>query len=134
MENSFSFIREAFLSRLLPMFHEVQLAALRSLKPEDYPHAAAFAAVGALLAAVLLYAIGVWLRRLPARVSTEAQRAKIESVRSVAHSWLPWLLFLAPTPIGGMLTIAAGFFAIRRAIAAVAILAAEIAWRVSPLL
>ena len=129
-----SIITEAFVSRLLPVFHEVTLPAILNLHPTEYPLAAAVAGVGGVAAAALLYVIGVWLRRMPERVSTEAQRTKIESMRATARSWLPWLLILAPTPFGGVLVIASGFFAIRPVIAAIAIIAAEVAWRASPVM
>lgn len=129
-----SIITEAFVARLLPVFHEVTLPAILNLHPMEYPLAAAVAGVGGIAAAALLYVIGVWLRRMPERVSTEAQRTRIESLRATARSWLPWLLILAPTPFGGVLVMAAGFFAIRPLVAAIAIIAAEVAWRASPLM
>lgn len=134
MTDSITLLQEAFIARLLPMFKETTLTALRHFAPEKYPDAVWFAAAGALLASLLLYFIGVWLRRLPEKVSTEAQRARIEKMRVVAHEWLPWLLILSATPFGGVLIMAAGFFALRPFVAAAAIVAAEVLWRIAPLL
>lgn len=132
--NPFALIQEAFLARLLPLYDEVTLAAIGSLRPELYAQAAALAAIGALAASALLYAIGVWLRRMPKKISTEAQQARIETLRGVAQEWLPWLLILSASPVGGVLIIAAGFFAITPWKAALMLVAAEIAWRAAPLL
>jgi membrane protein YqaA with SNARE-associated domain len=129
-----SIITEAFVARLLPVFHEVTLPAILNLHPTEYPLAAAVAGVGGVAAAALLYLLGVWLRRMPERVSSDSQRARIEKMRAKAHEWLPWLLILAPTPIGGMLVVASGFFAIRPLVAAIAIIAAEVLWRASPVM
>lgn len=125
---------QAFLARLLPFFHEVSLNAIRHFKLEEYPPYAAIAAIGALLASVLLYAIGVWLRRMPEKVSTPLQQARIESMRKTAREWLPWLLVLAPTPIGGITIIAAAFFRLRPAMVGGIVIAAEILWRAMPYL
>ncbi len=125
---------EAFLSRLLPLWDEVTLGAIRSLRMEEYAQAAAIAGVGALLASVLLYGVGIWLRRLPKKVSTEAQQQRIETMREAALEWLPWLLVLSPTPIGGILIMAAGFFAVKPWKVAVMLVVAETAWRAAPLL
>lgn len=125
---------EAFLHRLLPLFHETTLTAIRSLRPDDYVMSAAVAGIGALAASALLYAMGIWLRRLPERISTESQRARIEILRLYANEWLVWLLILSPTPFGGILIISSGFFAISKVRAALAITAAELLWRLSPLL
>jgi membrane protein YqaA with SNARE-associated domain len=125
---------QAFLSRLLPLYHEVVLNATLHFHPEQYPCDAVVAGAGALLASALFYAVGVWLRRMPARVSTQAQQARIARMQQTAHGWLPWLLILSPTPVGGILIIAAGFFAIRPVVAGAAIVAGEVLWRVSPLL
>jgi membrane protein YqaA with SNARE-associated domain len=54
---------QAFTSRLLPIYSEVTLGAIRHFKFEEYPANAAIAAIGGLAAAAVLYAIGVWLRR-----------------------------------------------------------------------
>lgn len=124
---------ESFLHRLLPMQQEITLSAMHAFG-EPPPVAIAAAGVVALAASVILYLIGVWLRRLPKKISTEEQQARIEKLRAVAQEWLPWLLVLAPSPVGGMLIIAAGFFAIRPWMAALAVTAGEVAWRVSPLL
>ena len=125
---------QAFLARLLPVFHEVALSAVRHFKLEEYPANAAIAALGALLASALLYAIGVWLRRMPERVSTEAQRAKIENMRGVAREWLPWLLVLAPTPLGGVVILAAAFFRLNATMVAAIIFVTEIVFRAMPYL
>jgi membrane protein YqaA with SNARE-associated domain len=125
---------EGFKARLLPIFNETTLAALREFKPWDYPSAAIAAGIGAVVASAILYAIGIWLRRMPEKVSTPEQKIRIENLRKIAMEWLPWLLILSPTPIGGILIIAAGFFNIPRITAGLAILAAEILWRVTPLL
>lgn len=125
---------EAFLHRLLPYQHELALGALRSFNHAAYVQQLWLAGAGALVASALLYAVGIWLRRMPEKVSTDPQRARIEKIRIVATTWLPWLLILAPTPVGGILVMAAGFFAISPLRAGTMILAAEILWRVSPLL
>jgi membrane protein YqaA with SNARE-associated domain len=123
---------ESAIARLLPMQHEVTLPAMWSF---GEPPLAAFIAAGAggLLAGALLYGVGVWLRRMPKHVSTPEQLARIEKMRRGAHGLLSYLLILAPTPVGGMLTIAAGFFAVRPWLAALMLIAAEAAWRLSPL-
>ncbi|MES2985073.1 MAG: hypothetical protein V4735_07800 [Pseudomonadota bacterium] len=123
---------EAFLTRLVPIFHEVTLTALRNFDLVHYPLPAMVGAVGALSASLLLYLLGRWLRRWPERVSTDEQRARIEAMRAAAGSWLPWLLVLSPTPVGAIIIVAAGFFSIRPRVAAAAIIAAEIAWRTVP--
>lgn len=134
MADILTLFTEAFAARALPMFHEVQLAAIRNFQPQAYPQSAALAAMGALAASVLLYFIGRWLRRMPAKVSTEAQQARIQKMQSVAGEWLPWLLILSASPVGCVLIMAAGFFAIRPLVAGFAILAAELLWRLSPVL
>lgn len=125
---------DAFLHRLLPTHHELALNALKQFQPDQYPQAAIIAGAGALIASVILYTIGIWLRRLPQKISTAPQQERIEKLRAVAKEWLPWVLILSPTPVGGVLVIAAGFFNIRPWLAALAILAGEIAWRAAPLL
>lgn len=125
---------EAFLTRLLPLFNEVTLGAIRSFHPEHYALNAVVAASGALAASILLYLFGVWLRRMPDRVSTESQKARIQKMQPAAMNWLPWLLILSASPIGGALIMAAGFFRMRPAVAAAAIIAAEVLWRISPLI
>jgi membrane protein YqaA with SNARE-associated domain len=124
---------ESLVHRLLPMQPEITLPAMQAF---GQPPAIALvaAAAGALIASVALYGIGVWLRRMPKKISTEAQQARIEKLRAVAVEWLPWLLILAPSPVGGMLIIAAGFFAIRPWRVALAVMAGEAAWRLSPYL
>ncbi|PZP86061.1 MAG: hypothetical protein DI582_03960 [Azospirillum brasilense] len=134
MEMMVTYLREGFLARLLPAAKETTLQALQQFQPEAYVQASLFAALGALLASALLYAVGVWLRRVPKKVSTEAQQDRIEKLRGAAMHWLPWLLILSPTPVGGMLILAAGFFGLRPFVAALAILGGEILWRASPLL
>ncbi len=130
---SFDIFIQGFLARLLYQ-HELTITAIRQFQPERYPLAALAAGLGALLASAILYAIGIWLRRLPDKISTDEQKNRIALLRAVAVQWLPWLLILSPSPIGGILIISAGFFAIRPTIAALAITAAEVLWRVSPLL
>jgi membrane protein YqaA with SNARE-associated domain len=125
-------IIEGFVHRLLPFYEEVTLGAIRGFNEADYPQAAAAAGVGALLASLALYGIGIWLRRLPKKISTDAQQDRIAALRKLAHEWLPYLLILSPTPIGGILIIAAGFFAIKPWMAAGMIILAEIAWRAAP--
>ncbi len=125
---------QAFLHRLLPYKHEVTLNAMRHLDLAAYKQHAPIAGLAALLASLLLYALGIWLRRMPAEVSTESQQQRIKQLHAVANGWLPWVLILSPTPIGGVLIVAAGFFAMRPWLAFAVIVAAEIAWRASPLL
>lgn len=131
---NFEVMWEAFLTRLLPIFHEVTLGALRNFHPEQYPLNALIAAIGALAASLILFWIGVGLRRMPERVSTAEQQARIETMRAGAQHWLPWLLILSPTPMGVILIIAAGFFRVKPMVAAAAIVAAEILFRLSPLI
>ncbi len=131
---NFAVFQEAFLHRLLPMFSETTLAAIRNLHPEQYLANAVLAGLAALAASVVLYAIGVWLRRMPDKISTAEQKLRIEKIRLLADAWLTWLLILSPTPIGGILIISSGFFAMPRLRTALAIVAAEILWRVAPLL
>lgn len=125
---------EAFLARLAPVFHEVTLGAIRNFKLEEYPANAALAAVGGLLALALYYAAGVFLRRMPERVSTDEQRARIEKMRGVAHYWLPYLLVLSPTPVGGVVVMAAGFFRFAPKLALIIVIASEIVFRAMPYL
>jgi membrane protein YqaA with SNARE-associated domain len=132
MSNQTDIVAEAFLARLVPIFHEVTLGAIRHFQFENYAPNAALAALGGLAAAAVLYAIGVWLRRMPERVSTDAQQVKIEKLRAVAHEWLPWLLVLAPTPVGGVLVMAAGFFRLNPRLAWAVILLSEMVFRAMP--
>ena len=125
---------EAFISRLLPLFDEVTITAIRKFQPEHYPQAAILAGLGALCASALLYGFGVWLRRMPQRISTEEQRARIVALEKGICRWLPYLLILSPTPIGNAIIIAAGFFCLRPRTATIMIVLAEVAWRSSPLL
>ncbi len=125
---------EALLARLLPIYHEVTLGAIRHLQFEQYPPNAALAALGALLALALWYAVGVWLRRMPERVSTEEQRARIDAMRGAAREWLPWLLVLSPTPVGGVVVMAAGFFRLHPRRVAAIVLASELLFRAIPYL
>ena len=134
MDQFVAVFTEAFLAQLLPVFAEVALPSIRLLQPGMYIQAATVACAGALLAAWLLYALGIWLRRMPERVSTEAQLARIEGMRGAARHWLPYLLILAPTPVGGVLIVAAGFFRIHPLVAGLAVLGGQVLWRVSPLL
>ena len=127
-------LTEAFLARLLPVFHEVTLGAIRNFKLEEYPANAVLAAVGGLVALAVYYAVGVWLRRMPERVSSEAQRARIEAMRKVAHFWLPYLLVFSPTPIGGVVVMAAGFFRLNPRLTLAVVIAAEILFRAMPYL
>lgn len=125
---------DALLHRLWPPYAEVTLAAMLSLDPHAYQAHAPWAAVGALLASALVYWLGARLRRLPAQVSDASQQARIEKMRLAAVAWLPWLLFLGPTPVGGVLVLAAGFFEVKPLFAALMLVAGEVAWRASPLL
>lgn len=127
-------LQEAFLHRLLPFHHEVTLAAIRSLRIEDYPVAAFYAGVGALAASLLIYGIGIAMRRMPDRFSNESQQARVEYLRATAHAWLPWLLILSASPMGGLLALAAGFFGIKPWKVVAMLLIAEIAFRAAPLL
>lgn len=124
---------EAFTARLLPTYHEITLDAMHQFGAPP-PIAIVVAGAAALAASALLYGVGVWMRRLPTKISTPEQQLRIEKLRKVAEQWLPWLLILTPTPIGGMLALAAGFFAIRPIVAALAIVAGEVLWRISPML
>lgn len=125
---------EAFLARLLPVYSEVTLDAIAHFHPEQYPSNAALAALGGLLALAIYYAVGIWLRRMPERVSTEEQRARIEKMRAGAHFWLPWLLILAPTPVGGVVVMASAFFRLPKKPTLAIVIAAEILFRAMPYL
>ena len=125
---------QGFLARLVPIYHERVLGALRHFNFEAYPQNAALAAVGALLALVIWYGVGVWLRRMPERVSTDDQRARIEAMRETAREWLPWLLILSPTLLGGIVVMASAFFRLRPAMVMAIVVASEILWRAMPYL
>lgn len=131
-DNALTLFTQGFLARLLPMADEVLLTAIQRMNPAAYPPAAVAAGIGALLASAVLYAIGVWLRRLPKRVSTEAQQERIAALRTMAHEWLPYLLILSASPIGGMLIVAAAFFELKPWKIAGMLVLAEIVWRASP--
>ncbi|MEJ0009554.1 MAG: hypothetical protein WDN72_02915 [Alphaproteobacteria bacterium] len=125
---------QAFLAQLLPLLPETTLDAIRRFHPEQYAHAAVVAAVASLLAAAMLYAIGIKLRKLPAKISTPEQQVRIERLRLVAQEWLAWALLLAPAPFGMLLVVAAGFFGIDKWRAALMVSVAEVLWRGAPLL
>lgn len=125
---------EAFIARLLPMFHEVTLGAIRNLQFELYPANALLAGLGGLLALAVYYVVGVWLRRMPERVSSDEQRARIDAMRGAANEWLPWLLILSPTPVGGVVVMAAGFFRMRAAMVVVIATGSEMLFRAMPYL
>lgn len=132
MEQTFIIFKEAFFARLLPIFQEVALTAEKNFHAEHYGVHSIVAAVGALLASALLFLFGVWLRRIPRKISTAEQQARVEKMQGVAHEWLPWLLILSPMPVGSMLIIAAGFFRTRPRLAIFVIVVAEIIWRALP--
>lgn len=125
---------EAFTTRLLPLFDEVTLNAIRNFHPDQYLANVPLAMAGALSASVLLYLFGVWLRRMPERISTPEQRERVQRLETKLCGWMPFLLILSPTPIGNALIIAAGFFCMRPWLAAAMIFLAEVLWRVSPLM
>jgi membrane protein YqaA with SNARE-associated domain len=125
---------EALQARLLPISSEVTLGAIRHLRLEDYPPHAALAGLGALIALAFYYAMGCWLRRAPEKFSTEAQRARIEGIRGAAREWLPWLLVLSPTPLGGMVVMAAAFFRLKLALIVAVVVASEAVFRAMPYL
>lgn len=125
---------QAFIARLIPSAHEVMLPAIRNFHFEQYPQNAAMAAWGALTASVILYFIGMLLRRWPERASTDEKRAQMENVRTKAQSIVPWMLVFAPLPVGGMIIIAAGFFRLRPAKVAIILLASEALYRAMPYL
>lgn len=127
-------LTEAFLARLVPVYHEVALGAIRHFKLDKYPENAVLAAIGGLLALAIYYAVGVFLRRMPERVSTDEQRARIESMRTVAQHWLPWLLVFSPTPIGGVVVMAAAFFRLNGRLTVAVVLASELLFRAMPYL
>ena len=125
---------EAFVARLVPVYHEVTLGAIRHFHFEAYPVNALLAGLGGLLASTVLYALGVWLRRWPERVSTEEQRARIERMRAGAGELLPWLLVFAPLPMGGILVVAAAFFRLRPRLVAAIVVISEVFFRAMPYL
>ena len=130
----FGIFTQGFIARLVPSAHEVLLPAIRSFHFEKYPQNAALAALGALTASVILFYIGVLLRRWPERASTEDKHAQMESMRAKAQSIVPWLLVFAPLPVGGMIIIAAGFFRLKPAKVAMILIAAEMLYRAMPYL
>lgn len=123
---------EGFLVRLAPFYHEVTLDAVRHFHIDQYPENAALASVGALLALLIYYLFGIWLRRMPERVSTPEQQLNIEMLRVQAHFWLPYLLVLAPTPVGGVVVMAAGFFRMKPWKVAGIVVVTEVLWRAMP--
>lgn len=123
---------EGFLTRLAPFYNEVTLDAIRHFHFEQYPPNAALAAVGALIASVLYFLFGIFLRRMPEKVSTEEQQLRIEVMRAQAHFWMPYLLVLAPTPVGGVVVMAAAFFRMKPWKVALIVLVTEIVWRAMP--
>lgn len=125
---------QGFLARLLPIYHEVTLGAIRHFNLEDYPANALLAGVGALLALLVWHGVGVWLRRMPERVSTEDQRARIEAMRGAAREWLPWLLVLSPTPVGGVVVMASAFFRLTPTKVMAIVVTSEVLWRAMPYL
>lgn len=125
---------QAFLARLIPIFHEVTLGAIRHFDFANYPANAALAAVGGVLALVLWYGVGVWLRRMPERVSTYEQQERIKKMQAAAGGWLPWLLILSPTPVGGVVVMAAAFFRLTPRKVALIVIASEILFRAIPYL
>lgn len=125
-------LTEAFVARLVPISHEVTLNAIQRFRFEEYAAHAAVAGVGGLAALAVYYGLGIFLRRMPERVSTPEQQARIEGMRKAAHFWLPYLLILAPTPVGGVVVAAAGFFRMRALLAWAVIVAAEGLWRSMP--
>lgn len=132
-EFTVSVFKEALFSRLMPVFRETTIDAVAKLQPDAYPQEALVAAVGAVIAYVMLYIIGWRMRALPARVSTEAQKTRIASMEKPAREWLPYALILAPTPFGTVLLLAAGFFRLKPVLAALVVLVSELFWRASPL-
>lgn len=129
-----SVFTEAFAARLLPIYNEATLSAMRNFKLEEYPPHAVLAGVGGVLALGVYYLVGVWLRRAPERMSNEEQRARIEKMRKAASFWLPYLLVLSPTPVGGVVVMAAGFFRMKPALVMAIILLAEGVFRAMPYL
>ena len=126
---------QAFIARLIPSSHEVLLAAIRNFHFEQYPLNAAMAAWGALTASVILYFLGMLLRRWPERAGGSAeQREHIARMRAQAQGIIPWLLVFAPLPVGGMIIIAAGFFRLRPARVAAILVASELLYRAMPYL
>ena len=135
MDEIIIIFQEALLTKLLPLFNEVTLIAILHFWPtSQYLEAALVAAAGAFAGSVILYGIGIWLRRMPEKVSTPAQQKRVMRMQKDAHQWLPWLLVLAPTPFGTAIIMAAGFFRIKPWIATSIIVASEILWRASPLI
>lgn len=134
MDNTVTIFTEALVARLLPMMNEVTLNAMRSMDKAQYQEMIPFAIVGALIAQALWFGVGIWLRRMPKKISTEAQQQRIEKMRGAATEWLPWLLIFSPMPIGPVLVMAAGFFGLRPFVAGAAILGGEVLWRIAPLL
>lgn len=120
---------DALSARLMPAFSETTITAIAKLNPDAYVPHAVCAALGACVAYAILYVIGVRMRRLPERVSTEEQRARIAKLEQPARFWLPYILVLAPTPLGTVLLLAAGFFGIRVWLTALVVVAGEILWR-----
>ena len=127
-------LTQAFLARALPIFHEVLLNAIRNFHFEQYPTNAVLAGMGSVLALAMYYFLGIWLRRWPERVSTDEQRVRIEAMRKGARAWLPWLLILSPTPLGGVVVMASAFFRLPYRLVLAIVIAAEILFRAMPYL
>ena len=125
---------QAFLAQLIPTQHEVLLGAIRHFQFAQYPQNAALATLGALGACLVLFGIGILLRRLPERVSTPEPQQRIVAVRGKAQDILPWLLVFAPLPVGGLVVIAAGFFRVKPVNVALILIASETLYRAMPYL
>ncbi len=121
--------KEALFQRLMPVFNEIHLGAIEAFSSKPALSLVLAAMAGAMIAYAFLYFLGIRMRRLPERISTDAQRERIAALGKEAKFWLPYTLILAPTPLGTVLVIAAGFFGIRWWWVALITLAAECAWR-----
>jgi hypothetical protein len=122
-------LAQGFFARLLPSAHEVVWGAAEAL---DHPHAMGLAiagSIGALIAYAALYALGRVLRTLPRFVSTEAQQVSILRITPRAWQILPFALLFAPSAIGPLIVVSAGFFGLKQGKTIYALLVAEILFR-----
>lgn len=129
MDAHFVVAKEALFQRLMPIYGEVQLGAIEAFSSKPSLSVVAAAIAGAMLAYVVLYVLGVRMRALPEKHSSEEQKIRIAALEKKAHFWLPYLLILAPTPLGTVVLLAAGFFCIRWWLVLGVTLAAECAMR-----
>lgn len=131
--------KEALFARLMPAFSETTLDAIVQFKANRadflsiYFQHAFYAMLGACLAYAILFVIGHRMRAISERSGNEEQKARIDAMGRSFRGWAALLLVLAPTPLGTVIVLAAGFLRVRIWIFALIVCAAELFWRLSPL-